>query len=88
MAGGKGEEVKAPESVAGMMQEVAAAIRAGSRDGLKRMLVEVPLPITGGTELDDWPGGIGQKYQTMRAMLGETMRELGFDREEMEAKDF
>jgi len=88
MAGEQGEEVRAPESVAGMMQEVAVAIRAGREEGLKRMLVDVPLPITGGTELDDWPGGIGQKYQTMRAMLEETMKELGFEREERETKEF
>lgn len=38
--------------------------------------MEVPLPITGGTELDDWPGGIGQKYQTLRPMVIEMLKTM------------
>ena len=40
--------------------------------------VEMPLPVTGGTELDDWPGGIKQKYATLKPMLNEIMKYLKF----------
>ena len=33
----------------------------------------------GGTELDDWPGGIKQKYNVLSNMLYETMNALNFD---------
>ena len=52
------------------------------------MLVEVPLPITGGTELDDWPGGIGQKYMTLRPMAGEMMKIMNFSAEAISEKKF
>jgi hypothetical protein len=52
------------------------------------ILKQVPLPITGGTELDDWPGGIGQKYETLRSMLPPTLKALGFSAEEIAARQF
>jgi hypothetical protein len=58
-----GETTRTPASIADMMQDAGDGVLAGVNAGLKRMAVEVPLPITGGTELDDWPGGIGQKYE-------------------------
>ena len=52
------------------------------------MSPQVPLPITGGTELDDWPGGIGQKYETLRPMLQETLRSLEFTDEQIKSRKF
>eukprot|EP01036_Dinobryon_divergens_P029055 gene29055-38107_t len=60
------------------MKEVSACVLLAKRDNIRAVLVEIPLPVTGGTELDDWPGGIKQKYSTLRPMLVETMKSLGF----------
>jgi hypothetical protein len=42
----------------------------------------------GGTELDDWPGGIKQKYLTLYPMIIETMKELKFSPEEMKKREY
>ena len=78
--------VPTPQSIGDMMQEAARAVKSAQDAGLKRVMVEVPLPITGGTELDDWPGGQGQKYETLRPMVQEVLRVLGFSKEEAEAR--
>jgi len=80
--------VPTPQSIGDMMQEAARAVKSAQDAGLKRVMVEVPLPITGGTELDDWPGGQGQKYETLRPMVQEVLRVLGFSKEEAEAREF
>jgi hypothetical protein len=36
-----------------MMKDAGTGVLAALNEGVKRMAVEVPLPITGGTELDD-----------------------------------
>jgi hypothetical protein len=59
-----GETIRTPSSIAEMMKDAADGVLAAVEGGVARMAVEVPLPITGGTELDDWPGGIGQKVRT------------------------
>jgi hypothetical protein len=76
------------ESIAEMMQDAGKAVAQAVQDGKRRINVEVPLPITGGTELDDWPGGIGQKYTTLRPMVAEMLRILQFSRDEIAAKNF
>ncbi len=60
---GAGETIKTPSSIADMMKDAADGVAAAIEGGVGKMAVEVPLPITGGTELDDWPGGIGQKVR-------------------------
>jgi hypothetical protein len=40
-----------------MMRDVARGIAAAQKANIPLVLVDVPLPVTGGTELDDWPGG-------------------------------
>lgn len=47
MAIGVGDEVKTPETLAGMMQSAAGCVQAAIEDGKRRICVEVPLPITG-----------------------------------------
>jgi len=84
----EGDMLKTPETLQEMMVDAANAVSSAMGQGVKRISVEVPLPITGGTELDDWPGGIKQKYGTLRPMVGEMMKVLNFTREEMEAKNF
>lgn len=81
--------LKTPDSVASMMSEVASALLSARNAGVKRIMrVEIPLPVTGGTELDDWPGGIKQKYATLRPLLMRTMQELNFTADAMNARRF
>jgi hypothetical protein len=42
----------------------------------------------GGTELDDWPGGIKQKYLTLYPMIIETMKELKFSPVEINKREY
>lgn len=44
--------------------------------------------IKGGTELDDWPGGIKQKYATLYPMIAETMKALKFDPVEIRKREY
>ena len=85
---GVGETISTPGSIADMMKDAGDGVLAACSSGVKMMAVEVPLPITGGTELDDWPGGIGQKYETLRPMLAETLRSLGFSAEQIASREF
>jgi hypothetical protein len=48
---------KSPDTIAAMMIDVAKGIAAAKENNVALALVDVPLPVTGGTELDDWPGG-------------------------------
>ena len=49
------------------MNSVGLALKALKLESTKRLvLVEVPLPVTGGTELDDWPGGKEQYFETFQ----------------------
>lgn len=43
---------------------------------------------TGGTELDDWPGGIKQKYLTMRPMVAEMLKVMGWSKDAIAQKNF
>lgn len=44
--------------------------------------------MVGGTELDDWPGGIKQKYATLYPMIAETMRALNFNPSEISKREY
>jgi hypothetical protein len=73
-----GSVLKTPESVAKMMKEAAMGVANARQDKILLGRIDIPLPVTGGTELDDWPGGIKQKFSTLLPMLSETMRALNF----------
>ena len=60
------------------MRHAAEAIKCARDDGVKVGLIDIPLPAIGATELDDWPGGIKQKYAVLLPILQETMSALGF----------
>ena len=83
-----GEILNTPENILVMMKEVSVGVSEAKRDNIRAVLVEIPLPITGGTELDDWPGGIKQKYSTLRPMLIETMKSLGFSATAIAARKY
>ena len=71
--------LQTPSSIQAMMNEVATCMRSARTDGLSCGTIDIPLPVTGGTELDDWPGGIQQKYSTILPLLQVTMKALNFD---------
>ena len=50
---GASETIRTPASIGEMMKDAGSGVLAALNKGVKRMAVEVPLPITGGTELDD-----------------------------------
>ena len=81
-------QLRIPSSIQSMMVELAESMIAAKNSGIQVALAEVPLPVTGGTELDDWPGGIRQKYGTLSMMLLETMRRLDFNPTEMRRREF
>lgn len=82
--------LQTPESIEIMMEEVAQAISAllESENGSKLALVDVPLPVTGGTELDDWPGGVLQQYSVLQPMLKVSMKALNFSTTAINARDY
>lgn len=71
-----------------MMEEVASAITAAKGDSKRVVRIEVPIPVTGGTELDDWPGGIRQKFFVLEPMISETLKKLGFSADEIKKRTF
>ncbi len=81
-----GSKLNTPSTIQAMMRDVSKSILACKEDGLPLVSCFVPLPVTGGTELDDWPGGIAQKYYTLQPMLQETMLGLNFTKTAREAK--
>lgn len=87
-ANGSLQRLSTPSSIQAMMTEVAISLQAARASGLSAALVEIPLPVTGGTELDDWPGGIRQKLATISPMLEETMRTLGFSSDDIKNREF
>ena len=83
--------LKRPESIQAMMAEAGRSVIAYAKEGgdeTKICSVEVPIPVTGGTELDDWPGGIRQKYSVLRSMTMEMMKVMNFTTSEMEVRNF
>ena len=83
--------LRKPESIQAMMMEAGRSVLAYAKeesDTTKICSVEVPIPVTGGTELDDWPGGIKQKFSVLRSMIIEMMKEMNFTTAEMETKNF
>ena len=84
-----GATFTSPASIGDMMYDIAVAIeRARDNEDVKVGLVDLPIPVTGGTELDDWPGGIRQKYNVLYPMLVETMKALNFTSEAIRKREF
>lgn len=52
--GSQSASIGLPTGPDSTIRQAAAAITTAFRDGVARQLVEMPLPLTGATELDDW----------------------------------
>lgn len=77
-----------PPTIEAMMLNVGKSIAAFAEANSGVGIVELPLPVTGGTELDDWPGGIKQKYSTLRPMLKVAFQFLNFSADAINAQEF
>ena len=80
--------LRTPSSIIEMMKDVSFSLIEARKDRIPVVRVDIPLPVTGGTELDDWPGGIKQKYATLKPMLAETMKGLNFTDGDIAAKNY
>ncbi|KAJ1415098.1 hypothetical protein B484DRAFT_162049 [Ochromonadaceae sp. CCMP2298] len=83
-----GSILKTPDSILEMMREVADGLASAQAASLPLVRVDIPLPVTGGTELDDWPGGIRQKYLCLQPLLAETLAKLNFSQTAIEQETF
>jgi hypothetical protein len=74
------QRLATPPTVEAMMAEAgrAAALFSRQTSGRKIGIIEFPLPATGATELDEWPGGIRQKGVVLSSILSPLFRELNF----------
>ena len=83
-----GNKLILPSTIEEMMQSCAKSIKAAKLDNIKLSLLDIPIPVTGGTELDDWPGGIAQKQNTLRPMLQSMMKTLEFSDIEINQRNY
>lgn len=54
-------KLRLPISPADQADQAAASVERAWRSGATRATLRLLLPVTGGTDLDDWPGGIRQQ---------------------------
>jgi hypothetical protein len=84
--------IEIPASVEAMMKDAAdsclAAVEFNEEAKSPFFIVDIPLPVTGGTELDDWPGGINQKFATMKPMVEIMMKRLNFTNQAIQSRDW
>lgn len=85
--------LETPSTIDAMMSELATGIlnlQASNTTSLRIGFVDIPLPVTGGTELDDWPGGIQQKFSVLSTLLkdGGTFKALNFSTSIVNTKNF
>ncbi|BBN09923.1 hypothetical protein MPTK1_4g23770 [Marchantia polymorpha subsp. ruderalis] len=59
----KKREFFLPSTLEESIDQARTASRQAIKDGIKRMQLEVLLPLIGATDLDDWPGGIQQQFK-------------------------
>ncbi|KAL2632410.1 hypothetical protein R1flu_017096 [Riccia fluitans] len=59
----KKKEYYLPSTLEESIDQARTASRQAIKDGVKRLQLEVPLPLIGATDLDDWPGGIQQQFK-------------------------
>jgi hypothetical protein len=85
--------LETPSTIDIMMKDVATGIlnlQRSNSTSTRIGFVDIPLPVTGGTELDDWPGGIQQKFSVLSALLkdGGTFKALNFSTSVVNKRNF
>ena len=66
-----------PTSVDDQIRQASAALRRASADGRHRHSIRLLLPVIGGTELDDWPGGARQMMEAAYPLMQRVLENLG-----------
>jgi len=89
-----GSRIDTPQSIAAMMKAASVSIASTYNDMILNddsnniCLVDVPIPAVGSTELDEWPGGIRQKYSVLLPMITEMMTHLNFSSSQIKQSNF
>ena len=89
-----GIKVDTPQSIGSMMKAVSVSIANAYSDmtlnssGNSFCIVDIPIPAVGSTELDEWPGGIRQKYSVLLPMIQEMMTHLNFTTNQIKQSNF
>lgn len=89
-----GSKIDTPQSIGAMMKAVGVSIASAYNDMILNSnsnnvcLVDIPIPAVGSTELDEWPGGIRQKYSVLLPMITEMMTHLNFTADQRKQSNF
>lgn len=75
-----------PKSTKEQIQLASAAIKNALSCGIKDMEVTFNLDLIGATDLDDWPGGIRQQYQSASPMIEALMKSINDSSAKVEKK--
>eukprot|EP00963_Diacronema_lutheri_P010348 scaffold1019_cov338-Pavlova_lutheri.AAC.25 len=78
-ASDKSRTVPVPEQPEIQVSQAVGAVRRAWEEGNGKQTVELLLPVTGATELDDWPGGIKQQFRAAQPMVEGILKELKKD---------
>jgi len=72
-----------PKDTTEQIKQCAGAIQSALRDGANTQSIELNLPLIGATDLDDWPGGIRQQYKALAPMVGDVLKLLNVETQEV-----
>lgn len=65
-----------PVTLEESVNQAKSACRYAIKDGLRRLQLEVLLPLIGATDLDDWPGGIQQQFKAAKPVVSSLLNGL------------
>ncbi|CAL6438100.1 unnamed protein product [Bathycoccus prasinos] len=63
-----------PKSTSQQVELAAKSVKKALESGKKNVEVTFDIPLIGATDLDDWPGGVRQQYQSMSPMVEALMK--------------
>jgi len=63
-----------PKSTSQQVELAAKSVKKALESGKKNLEVTFDIPLIGATDLDDWPGGVRQQYQSMSPMVEALMK--------------
>lgn len=72
-----------PKDTTEQIEQCAGAIQSALGDGVNTQSIELNLPLIGATDLDDWPGGIRQQYKALAPMVGDVLKLLNKETQEV-----
>lgn len=72
----KKREFSVPVTIEESVEQAQFACKQAQRDGLRRLQLELLLPLIGATDLDDWPGGIQQQFKAAGPVVSALLKGL------------